>query len=207
MWLGESERKLHEIFELARRNAPCVLFFDEIDALGQKRSHLRHSAARGIVNQLLAEMDGAQADNQGVFILGATNHLWDVDTALRRPQRFDRVLLVLPPDELARAAIFLMNMRDRPTENIDYAWLAKRTDEFSGADIAHLCESAAENAMEDSMLTGNVRPITMADFQKALQEVRPSTRAWFETARNFAQFANEGGTYDDLLEYIRKRRY
>lgn len=206
MWLGESERKLHEIFESARRNAPTVLFFDEIDALGQKRSHLRHSAGRNIVNQLLAEMDSVGSDNKNVFILAATNHPWDVDTALRRPGRFDRALLVLPPDSAARIHIFKHHLKDRPVENINYETFAARTELFSGADIAHLCESAVENALEESLTTGNNRPVINADFDKALTEIKPSTRPWFDTARNYAMFANEGGTYDDLLSYIRAKK-
>src|SRR5579871_6043920 len=105
MYLGQSERNLHEIFETARRNRPCVLFFDEIDALGRKRSLMRESAGRDVVNQLLAELDSLNGDNAGVFVLAATNHPWDVDTALRRPGRLDRTLLVLPPDRPAREAI------------------------------------------------------------------------------------------------------
>jgi len=206
MWLGESERKLHEIFESARRNAPTVLFFDEIDALGQKRSQLRHSAGRNIVNQLLAEMDSVGSDNKNVFILAATNHPWDVDTALRRPGRFDRVLLVLPPDSAARVHILQHHLKERPVEAIDYERIATRTELFSGADLAHLCESAVENALEESLTSGNNRPVINADFDKALKEIKPSTRPWFETARNYAMFANEGGTYDDLLAYIRAKK-
>ena len=82
-----------------------MLFLDEVDALGQKRSQLRNSALRKVVNQLLAELDDVSGNNEGVFVLGATNHPWDVDTALRRPGRFDRTLLVLPPDQPAREAI------------------------------------------------------------------------------------------------------
>ena len=105
MYIGQSEHNLREVFDIARRNAPCVLFLDEIDALGQKRSQLRSSAMRGTVNQLLNELDGADRTNDGVFVLAATNHPWDVDSALRRPGRLDRTLLVLPPDTEARAAI------------------------------------------------------------------------------------------------------
>src|SRR5438874_6807306 len=106
MWLGQSEKQLHETFETARRNAPCVVFFDELDALGQKRTNLRmHGPMRNLVNQLLAEMDGAASSNEGIFLLGATNHPWDVDSAMLRPGRFDRMLLVLPPDLEARRAI------------------------------------------------------------------------------------------------------
>lgn len=206
MWLGQSERNLHEIFETARRNAPCVLFFDEIDALGRKRSLVRQSAERNVVNQLLAEMDSVGSSNEGVFILAATNHPWDVDSALRRPGRLDRTLLVLPPDKTARETIVRLHLRDRPIADIDYAWIASKTEDFSGADLAHLAESAAEVAMEESFTTGKPRPIGDSDFKRALKDIRPSTRTWFDTARNYAQFANEGGAYDELLTYMRTRR-
>lgn len=206
MWLGESERKLHELFETARRKAPTVLFFDEIDALGQKRSHLKNSGGRTIVNQLLAEMDSIGSDNKNVFILAATNHPWDVDTALRRPGRFDRLALVLPPDIEARVKILDYHLRDRPAENLNLQKIAERAKDFSGADLAHLCETAVEYAMHESIESGNVRPINMADFSKAINEIQPSTRPWFETARNYAMFANEGGVYDDLLDYLQRHK-
>ncbi|MDQ2687707.1 MAG: AAA family ATPase [Armatimonadota bacterium] len=206
MWLGQSEKNLHEIFETARRQAPCVLFFDEVDALGRKRSLMREAAGRGVINQLLSEMDNVGSSNEGVFVLAATNHPWDVDTALRRPGRLDRTLLVLPPDAPAREAILRSQMQGRPIENIDFAGIAARTEEYSGADVAHLCESATELALEDSLTTGQTRPIRLADFQKALKEIRPSVRPWFDTARNYALYANEGGVYDDLLAYLRSRR-
>ena len=114
MYIGQSERNLHELFEQARRHRPCILFFDEIDALGRKRSLRRESATRDVVNQLLAEMDSVGADNEGVFVLAATNHPWDVDTALRRPGRLDRTLLVLPPDMAAREGIFA-GANERPS--------------------------------------------------------------------------------------------
>jgi SpoVK/Ycf46/Vps4 family AAA+-type ATPase len=203
MWIGASEKNLHEIFETARRNAPCVLFFDEIDALGQKRSLQRHSAARNVVNQLLSEMDSVDANNEGIFVLAATNHPWDVDTALRRPGRLDRTLLVLPPDVAARNAILQWHVRERPLDKLDFGWLAEKTTEYSGADLVHLVDSAAELALEDSITNGRARPIGMADFKKMLKEIKPSTRSWFEVARNYAMFANDGGVYDELLEYLR----
>jgi AAA+ superfamily predicted ATPase len=206
MYIGQSERNLREIFETARRNAPCVLFIDEIDALGRKRSLQRHSGGRDVVNQLLSEMDSIGNDNRGVFILSATNHPWDVDTALRRPGRFDRTLLVLPPDAPARAAILRYHLGERPAEGIDLRWLAEKTDGHSGADLAHVVESAAEMAMEESIASGRPRPIRQDDFKRALKEIKPSTRPWFEVARNYAMFANEGGMYDDLLEYLRAKR-
>lgn len=206
MWVGASEKNLHEIFEAARRNAPCVLFFDEIDALGQKRSLQRHSAARNVVNQLLSEMDSVNANNDGIFVLAATNHPWDVDTALRRPGRLDRTLLVLPPDATARAAILEWHSRERPLDKIDFNWIADKTAEFSGADLVHLVDSAAELALEESLANGKARPIMLADFKKMLKEIKPSTRSWFEVARNYAMFANDGGVYDELLEYLRAQK-
>jgi len=206
MWLGQSEKNLHEIFETARRNKPCVLFFDEIDALGRKRSLARDSAGRGVINQLLSELDGANGDNDGVFVLAASNHPWDVDVAMRRPGRLDRTILVLPPDAPARSAIVEAQMRSRPTEKLDAGWIASKTEDFSGADVVHLCDSAVELAMEDSLTSGNVRPVRMDDFKRALKEIRPSVRPWFDTARNYALFSNEGGVYDDLLSYLRSRK-
>ena len=89
---------------------------------------------------------------------------------------------------------------------IDLARLSRLTDGYSGADIAHVCETAAESALLDSVRTGEARLIGQADLEAAVGEVRPSLGTWFETARNVALFANEGGTYDDLAAYLRKRR-
>ncbi|MCY7400628.1 MAG: ATP-binding protein [Nocardioides sp.] len=206
MYIGQSERNVKELFETARSSAPCVLFLDELDAIGQKRSLTRNSGARTTVNQLLTELDGVGSDNEGVFVLAATNHPWDVDAALRRPGRLDRTLLVLPPDRDAREAILRTHLRERPVERIDIARLAKATDGFSGADLAHLCESASENALMDSVETGTVRMIGMGDFTLALAEVRPSTGPWMETARNVALYANPTGEYDELATWLRKQR-
>ncbi|MCO1659590.1 ATP-binding protein [Pseudonocardia humida] len=207
MWMGRSERNLAEIFRVARRKAPHVLFLDEIDALGQKRSHLTHSAGlRNVVNQLLTEMDSLSGKNDGVFVLGATNHPWDIDSALRRPGRFDRMLLVLPPDEPAREAILRHNLHKRPIEGIDLGKLVKATDGYSGADLAHLCDTAAERALADSVRTGRVRPLTTKDVLTAAREVQPSTGPWFATARNVALFGNSDGSYDELAAYLKKNR-
>ncbi|MEU8354113.1 ATP-binding protein, partial [Streptomyces sp. NPDC048845] len=186
--------------------ASCSPFLDELDALGAKRSRMAHSGLRNTVNQLLTELDGVNGGNDGVFVLAATNHPWDVDTALRRPGRLDRTLLVLPPDEPAREAILRYHLRDRPVAGVDLAELVRRTEDFSGADLAHLCESASERALMDSVRTGEVRMIGMPDLLEAAKQIRPSTDAWFASARNVAMFANEGGQYDDLLAYLKRKR-
>ncbi|MFD7612806.1 ATP-binding protein [Streptomyces sp. NPDC059828] len=207
MWIGNSERNMHEIFRTARRQAPCVVFLDELDALGGKRSRTQSNGMRTTVNQLLTELDGIDgAANEGVFVLAATNVPWDVDIALRRPGRLDRTLLVLPPDGPAREAVLRYHLRDKPVENIDLGRLVKVTDGLSGADLAHVCEAAAEYALLDSARTGTVRLIGMNDLSAAVRQVVPSTEPWFAAARNVAMYANEGGMYDDLVAYLKKKR-
>jgi hypothetical protein len=206
MYVGQSERNIHQLFANARKIAPCVLFLDEVDAIGQKRSQLRNSAMRTAVNQLLLELDDVNGTNEGVFILGASNHPWDVDSALRRPGRFDRMLLVLPPDPTAREAVFRFHLRDRPVAGIELTRLAALTDGYSAADIAHACESAAEFALLDSAASGTVRMIGQGDLVRAIGDITPSIGPWFESARNVALFANEGGAYDDLAAYLKKRK-
>lgn len=204
---GQSEQRMREIFEIARRNAPCVLFFDELDALGHRRSQLSGSSGlRPLVNQLLAELDPATESNEGLYVLGATNHPWDVDAALRRPGRFDRMILVALPDEEARIAIVKYHLRDRPLEGINLTSIAKRTEGRSGADLAHICNTATQFAMADSISTGQVRPVRMADIDTAIAQVGASAGGWFDTARNVVEFSNSDGTYDELAKYLRRRR-
>ncbi|PZE80404.1 26S protease regulatory subunit [Curtobacterium sp. MCBD17_032] len=205
-YVGVSERNVAAVFAAARAAAPCVVFFDEIDALGQRRSQTRSAHVRGMVNQLLTEMDGIDDGNEGVFVLAATNQPWDVDPALRRPGRLDRTVLVLPPDAPAREAVFRGHLRDRPVEGIDVAALAKRTAGFSGADIAYVCEVAAERALMDSVASGTVRLIGMPDLLAALADVRPSTGAWLDTARNVVLFGEDDGTYADLRAYLKQSK-
>jgi SpoVK/Ycf46/Vps4 family AAA+-type ATPase len=183
-----------------------VVFLDEVDALALKRSQTASSSMRTLINQLLAELDGMEGDNDGVFVLAATNAPWDVDPALQRPGRLDRTMLVLPPDSPARAAILEYHLRDRPIARIDLDDLVAATEHWSGADLEHLCETAAEYAMHDSITTGTVRMIEQKDFRKALGDLRPSTGPWLESARNVAMFANTGGQYDDLAAYLRRRK-
>lgn len=206
MWVGSSERNLHDLFQFARLHAPTVLFIDELDALGRRRSSLVSDGLRNTVNQLLTELDGVRGGNDDVYVLAATNHPWDVDVALRRPGRFDRMLAVLPPDEEARSAIFRTHLRDRPVEAVDTGKLARLTKRFSGADVAYACDLAAERALLDSARSGNVRMIGMDDLEHAVGQIQPSTLAWFEAAKNVVSFANADGTYDDLRTYMKRER-
>jgi SpoVK/Ycf46/Vps4 family AAA+-type ATPase len=206
-WFGESERSIRSVFENARRNAPCVLFFDEVDALGHRRSALGgNSGLRPLVNTLLEELDSATSNNDGVYVLGATNAPWDVDPALRRPGRFDRMIFVGLPDAEARAAIVRLHLQDRPVEGINIASVVGRTEGFSGADLAYICDTATQLAMAESLRAGQVRPVRMADLNAALMQVRPSAGPWFDTARNVVEFSNRDGTYDELAKYMRSNK-
>ncbi|MDL5158630.1 AAA family ATPase [Actinomycetospora termitidis] len=205
-WAGNSERNMHDVFLAARSAAPCVLFFDELDGIAQKRSAVTGGVLRQVITQMLAELDGVSADNEGVFMLAASNMPWDVDPALRRPGRFDRTVLVVPPDDDARRAILEYHLRDRPVENVKLKPLVARTEGFSGADLAHLCEAATEHALLDSVSTGTARMITQDDLLAAAAELRPSTGPWFTTARQVALYANTDGTYDDLAAYMKRRK-
>ncbi len=205
MYIGESERKLHAIFEKARSSTPAVLFFDEIEALGGKRQYTREATSSKLVSQFLSEMDGFAQDNAGVLILGATNVPWAIDAAFRRPGRFDRLLFVPPPDAAARRAILDLQLAERPVApKIGHSFIDKRTSGFSGADLFNLVETAADEAIEETIGAGEEVPVSDEHLRAALREVKSTTLDWLTTARNYARYANEAGHYDDVLEFLDK---
>lgn len=206
MWVGNSEKNLHEIFELARRNAPCVLFFDEVDAMGASRSDLKQSAMRHVINQFLAELDGVESDNEGVLVLAATNAPWSVDPAFRRPGRFDRIIFVEPPDEAAREEILTDMLEGKPVADIDTKKIAAAAKDYSGADIKAAIDIATEDKLRESMSKGSIQPITTKDLLKAVKQHRPTTLEWFSSAKNYALYANESGLYDDILKYLKIKK-
>lgn len=206
MWIGNSEKNLHEIFELARRNTPCVLFIDEIDALGASRSDMKQSAGRHLINQFLQELDGVDSTNEGVLVLGATNTPWNLDPAFRRPGRFDRIIFIPPPDEETRESILRLKLKNRPVDTIDFRSLAAKMEKYSGADIDAVIDIAIEAKLESAFVDGIPKPIGTKDLQQALKKHKPSTQDWFMTAKNFALFANDGGLYDDILAYLKIKK-
>jgi transitional endoplasmic reticulum ATPase len=203
MWIGNSERNLHGLFEQARSNAPCVLFFDEVDALAASRTDLKTSGGRHLINQFLSELDGVESSNEGVLILAATNAPWHLDPAFRRPGRFDRILFVPPPDTIARASILRLLCRGKPVQDVDYEHLARKTENLSGADLAAVVDLAVEAKLREAMKSGIPKPLVTKDLLTAAGTVRPSTREWFSTARNHALYSNQGGIYDDILKYLK----
>lgn len=206
MWVGSSERNLHEIFEVARRNTPCVIFFDEIDALGANRSDMNKTTGRTIIHQFLHELDGLDSSNDGILVLGATNAPWHIDPAFRRPGRFDRIIFVSPPDVEARKSIFNINLQNKPIETIDYLELAKKSDQFSGADINASIDIAIEDKLTQSFKDGIPKPLTTKDILRAIKKVKPSIKQWFSSAKNYALYANDSGLYDDVLTYLKIKK-
>lgn len=203
MWIGQSEKNLHAIFEQARAHRPCVLFFDEVDALGANRTDMLKSAGRQIINQFLSELDGVAASNEGVLILAATNAPWHLDPAFRRPGRFDRILFVPPPDQNARASILRLQLKGKPVGEIDFDALARKTEGFSGADLKAVIDVAVEAKLRDAMKAGALQPVSGRDLLEAIKRHKPTVRDWFQTARNHALYANQSGLYDDILAYMK----
>lgn len=206
MWLGNSEKRLHEVFEMARRDAPAVLFFDEVDALAADRNDLRQSAGRTLINQFLSELDGTAGANDGLLIIGATNAPWHLDPAFRRPGRFDRILFVSPPDEEARETIIRLMAREKPVADLDPRALAAKTRNFSGADLRQVFDLTVERCLAQAMKDGRVVPITTKELIRSAGQIKPSTQAWFESARNYALYANQGGFYDAILDFMGLRK-
>lgn len=206
MWVGETEKNMHNIFFKARNNKPCVVFFDEIDALGMKRSQMKGDTARILVNQFLSEMDGVDSSNEGLLIIGATNAPWDVDPAFRRPGRFDRVIFVPPPDKEARIEILKLLLKEKPVGKIDFEQVASLTTDFSGADLQGLVDRVIEEKLTKAMLSGVVEVIINKDIIDMLKQVKATTMEWFVTAKNYAIYSNEGGQFDPILEYLNTKR-
>ena len=207
-YFGESEKAIQKVFRTARDARPCVIFFDEFDALGGRRASGGASAQalRMVTSQLLIEFDGVESSNDGIYVLAATNRPWDIDPALRRPGRLDRTVLILPPDAPARAAIIRNGLQGRPAGPVDIDPLVACTAEHSGADLAYIVDTAVQRAFADAMRTGSPRPIGIDDLLRAAATVTPSTRAWFEQVKPVLEYGTDDGTFAQLRAYLRKHR-
>ncbi|MFB4271154.1 AAA family ATPase [Nonomuraea sp. GTA35] len=207
MYIGNSERNLRATFDLARRNRPCVLFFDEVDALAGRRSDMRSAHGRQLVNQFLSELDGVdQNANEGVLVLAATNAPWYVDVAFRRPGRLDQPVFVPPPDQQARAAILRILCRDKPLAEMDYDAVAQATEHFVGADLKGVVDRAVEAKLQQSLSAGRPIPMTTQDLLAAAKSVRPTAvREWMGTARNYVMHANDSGAWDELMPWVKAK--
>lgn len=172
MWVGKSEEGVRKVFERARQVAPCVIFFDEIDALAGRRGVEQGTkVTERVLNQLLAEIDGLEG-LKDVTIIGATNRPDMIDPALMRPGRFDRVILSDIPDEESRLKILEVHLKRTPlTKDVKINELVKLTDGFVGADIEGLVREAALSALRRDM---NIKEVSREDFEEAFRRVKPS---------------------------------
>ncbi|HIP58259.1 MAG TPA: AAA family ATPase, partial [Archaeoglobus profundus] len=191
-WLGESEKAVRKIFKKARQVAPCIIFFDEIDAIAQTRGlDEGNRAVERVVNQLLTELDGLE-ELEGVVVIGATNRPDIIDPALLRPGRFDRLVYVRPPDKKSRLAIFKIHTRNMPlADDVNLEELAELTEGYVGADIEAVCREAVMLALRENI---NAEKVEMRHFLEALKKVKPSVN---ETMLSF---------YERFEERIKRER-
>lgn len=202
-YIGGSEQRLSHVFRTARGATPAVLFFDEIEALGAKRSTSTSSHIAQLASHFLSEMDGVQTSNDGVLILAATNAPWAMDAAFLRPGRFDRLFFVPPPDRAAREQIFRLELTDRLiADGIDAAALAAATSGRSGADVRAVVERASDAAIDATLEAGEEVPISHRMLMDAIADTRSTVAEWLTTARNHATYSNEGGRYDEILAFL-----
>ncbi len=189
MYAGNTEKNMHAIFEQARKNTPCVVFFDEIDGLGQKRDSgggggEQSSFMRMAVNQFLQEMDGIEKNPEGIFVIGATNQPWDIDPALKRSKRFGETIYIPPPNYKTRKHAFVYNTRKMPLAwDVNFGRLARATMGFSQADIEEICDKAALIPAAEEDRTGKRRKIKMRDFIKMIKTHGNTLDEWYSMVR------------------------
>jgi SpoVK/Ycf46/Vps4 family AAA+-type ATPase len=201
-YFGSSERNLHQAFETARANAPCVLVFDELDSLAVDRRHVRESQMRNLVNQFLHELDGLRSDNQRILVIGATNNPWRLDPAFRRPGRFDQTIFVPPPDLPARKQIIQLLAKDKPISQLDVDAVANETKGYTGADLKWVFDRAAELALSEAIHTKHPVPITMELLLDLARHHQPTNRDWFEGAKPHVQHAGQDAIYNDVRKFL-----
>ncbi|UCE74057.1 MAG: AAA family ATPase [Methanomassiliicoccales archaeon] len=174
-WYGESETRMMTLFKTAKDRKPAIIFFDEIEAVAKRRDlYSADDVTPRLLSIMLSELDGMDKST-GVIIVGSTNKPELVDPALLRPGRFDKIMYIPPPDYSERIDILKVHMTGKPLEGkINLEELAKRTEGYSGADLANLVKEAATNAMRRSMQTQKITAITQKDFLDILPKIKPS---------------------------------
>jgi transitional endoplasmic reticulum ATPase len=212
-WLGESEKAIREIFRKAKQAAPCIVFFDEIDAIAPIRGSSSSSqAVERVVSQLLTEMDGLEKLHN-IVVIAATNRPDIIDPALLRPGRFDRLIYIGAPDLDTRKKIFIIHTnQERLTPEVDLDNLAERTENYTGADIAAVCNEARMLAIRDFIQTNGLvdmdpeKRITDKDLEKskikldhfeaALEQVKPTSKEMLKKYKEIAEKFNMSGFND-----------
>jgi transitional endoplasmic reticulum ATPase len=201
-YVGESEKRIKEVFNLARSYEKAILFFDEIDALAGERSSSMEGHERSLVNELLSQMDGLEAKGaeKRYLVLAATNRPWDVDIALRRAGRFDTTVFIPHPDFEARKKIFELSLKDKPCK-ADIAKLAEITEGYASAEIVDICEKAAKIPLRERIKEGKPRrEITMQDFERVIAERKTVLSSWYPKALKELAGTEEVEIFQELIE-------
>ncbi|ABP94809.1 AAA ATPase, central domain protein [Metallosphaera sedula] len=220
-WYGESEARLKELFANARKNAPCILFFDEIDTIGVRReTHSGDSVTPRLLSLMLSEIDGLHSDD-GVIIVGSTNVPQTLDKALLRAGRFDKLIFIGPPNKQARLEILKVHCAGKPlAPDVDLSKIAEMTERYSGADLANICQEAARKVAVEALESKTERKITMQDFMEIIQRYKPSItlqmleefekfRLDYERRSRKSEDAKEGEdkiTLDDIGGYTKVKQ-
>jgi transitional endoplasmic reticulum ATPase len=201
-YVGESEKKIKDVFNLARGYERAIIFFDEIDALAGERSGSQEGHERSLVNELLSQMDGLEAKGteKRYLVLAATNRPWDVDIALRRAGRFDTTVFIPHPDRTAREKIFAIGLADKPCR-VDVAELAAMTDGYASAEIIDICEKAARIPLRERIKEGKPRrEIVLADFERVIAERKTVLLGWYPKAVRELSGTEEAEMFQELVE-------
>ena len=197
-WLGESEKLVKTLFNLARQNQPSIIFIDEIDSIATVRAEEDIGGERRLKTQFLIEMDGLrEKEDERIVVLGATNRPWDIDPAMRR--RFEKRIYVPLPDREARKEIFRIHTEGADlAPDVDFDRLAELTEGYSGADIALICREALMIPIRELDQEGKlaeiekIRPVTMQDFTRSLSKIKPSVS--LDEIRRYEEWTTEFAT-------------
>lgn len=175
-WYGESEQKVKEVFVKARKSKKAIIFFDEFEAIGSKRTDNSDNANNDLVPEILAEMQGVESSKceSTIVVIAATNKPWMIDSAFLRPGRFDEKIYIPLPDEIAREKLFQLKLKDVPTMDLDFVEMARMTDGYNGADISEVCEKLKMKGINQSIKDGVEHFITMDDFAALSKEMKSS---------------------------------
>ena len=201
-YVGESEKKIKEVFNLAREHERAIIFFDEMDAIASDRSDSGTGHEKSLVNELLAQMDGVDTKGANKYlILAATNLPWTIDTALRRAGRFDNSIFIPEPDLVARKKLFEINLKNKPvSKNVNLDELAKRTAGFASAEISQICKDAARIPLREAIKKNSRREISKADFEQVIGGMQTILASWYPKAVRELKKSGEVEGFKELAE-------
>lgn len=207
-YVGESEKRIKEVFKLAREHERAIIFFDEMDALATDRSDSGSGHERSLVNELLAQMDGVDTKGSNKYlILAATNLPWAIDIALRRAGRFDNSIFIPEPDLAARKRLFEINLKNKPvSKSVSLDELAKKTAGFASAEISQICKEAARIPLREAIKKNSRREISKADFEQVIGGMQTILASWYQKALKELVRGGEQEAFKELVDAGMKYR-